>query len=80
MSVDDLVAEGDRVAARVILTGTHTGEPFLGIAAERQRVRASSSSTSCSATTPAKASSTGPRSARTDLMRQLGAAAALSPS
>ena len=36
MSVEDLVAEGDRVAARVILTGTHTGEPFLGIAAERQ--------------------------------------------
>jgi predicted ester cyclase len=31
MSVDDLIGENDRVAARVTLTGTHTGEPFLGI-------------------------------------------------
>jgi predicted ester cyclase len=31
MTVADLVGEGDRVAARVILTGTHTGEPFFGI-------------------------------------------------
>jgi predicted ester cyclase len=31
MSVDDLIGENDRVAARVTLTGTHTGEPFFGI-------------------------------------------------
>jgi predicted ester cyclase len=31
--VDDLVAEGDRVAARVSMTGTHTGEPLFGIPA-----------------------------------------------
>jgi predicted ester cyclase len=38
MSVQDLVAEGDKVAARVILTGTHTGAPFLGVAASRNSV------------------------------------------
>jgi predicted ester cyclase len=38
MSVEDLVAEGDRVATRVRLTGTHTGAPFLGIAASGNRV------------------------------------------
>ena len=31
MSVQDLIAEGDRVAARVVLTGTHTGAPIAGI-------------------------------------------------
>jgi predicted ester cyclase len=31
-SVEDLVAEGDRVAARVHLTGTHTGAPLFGVA------------------------------------------------
>src|SRR5437763_4077790 len=30
MSVEDLIAEGDRVAARVVLTGTHTGAPIAG--------------------------------------------------
>jgi predicted ester cyclase len=29
--VQDIVAEGDRVAARVVLTGTHTGAPLFGI-------------------------------------------------
>ncbi len=38
MSVEDLVAEDDRVAARVILTGTHTGAPFFGISASGNRV------------------------------------------
>jgi predicted ester cyclase len=31
MQVEDLIGENDRVAARVTLTGTHTGEPFFGI-------------------------------------------------
>ena len=33
MAVADLVGEADRVAARVIVTGTHSGEPLLGIPA-----------------------------------------------
>ncbi|MCU1426446.1 MAG: hypothetical protein JWL83_446 [Actinomycetia bacterium] len=39
MSVEDLVAEGDRVAARVILTGTHTGDAFFGVPAAGTAVR-----------------------------------------
>ncbi|MBV9953363.1 MAG: ester cyclase [Acidimicrobiia bacterium] len=37
--VEDLVAEGDRVAARVTLTGTYTGEPFGATQPQGQRVR-----------------------------------------
>jgi predicted ester cyclase len=36
--VEDLVAEGDRVAARVTLTGTYTGEPIGGMEPQGQRV------------------------------------------
>jgi predicted ester cyclase len=38
-SVDDLVAEADRVAARVSLTGTHTGEPLFGTPATGRRIQ-----------------------------------------
>ena len=38
MTVADIVGEGDRVAARVILAGTHTGEPFFGIPAAGRAV------------------------------------------
>jgi predicted ester cyclase len=37
-SVDDLVAEGDRVAARVSMTGTHTGAPLFGVEASGRRI------------------------------------------
>ncbi|HEX4430456.1 MAG TPA: ester cyclase [Frankiaceae bacterium] len=37
--VDDLVGEGDRVAARVSMTGTHAGEPLFGIPATGGRIR-----------------------------------------
>ena len=29
MTVEDLIAEGDRVTARVVMTGTHTGDDVL---------------------------------------------------
>lgn len=32
-SVEDIVAEGNTVAARVRMTGTHTGSPLLGVPA-----------------------------------------------
>ncbi len=32
-SVEDIVAEGDTVAARVRITGTHTGTPLFGVPA-----------------------------------------------
>jgi len=37
--VNDIVAEGDRVAARVSLTGTHTGEPLFGTPACGGRIQ-----------------------------------------
>jgi len=37
-AVQDLIAEGDRVAARVYLTGTHTGAPLFGAPAAGGRV------------------------------------------
>jgi predicted ester cyclase len=33
VKVADLIAEGDKVAARVLMTGTHTGAAVFGIAA-----------------------------------------------
>lgn len=39
VSVEDLIAEGDKVAARVILTGTHTGTPLFGKPATGRRIR-----------------------------------------
>jgi predicted ester cyclase len=39
MTVEDLIAEGDRVAARVVATGTHTGAPIAGIDALGHPVR-----------------------------------------
>lgn len=39
VSVEDLVAEGDHVAARVVMTGTHTGTPLFGRAAKGRPVR-----------------------------------------
>jgi steroid delta-isomerase-like uncharacterized protein len=30
-TIEDLIAEGDRVAARMTFSGTHTGGPFMGI-------------------------------------------------
>ena len=38
MTVADLLAEGDRVAARVVLTGTHTGADLMGIPATGRKV------------------------------------------
>ena len=38
-TVEDLVAEGDRVAARVSMTGTHTGEPLFGAPATGGRIQ-----------------------------------------
>src|SRR5919109_2528416 len=36
-AIDDLIAEGDKVVARIIMTGTHTGD-FWGIPATGKRV------------------------------------------
>ena len=30
-TIEDMIAEGDKVAYRVTITGTHTGRPFMGI-------------------------------------------------
>ncbi|HYC25437.1 MAG TPA: ester cyclase [Roseiarcus sp.] len=38
VEIVDLIAEGDRVAARLSLTGTHRGE-FMGIAATNNQVK-----------------------------------------
>lgn len=39
MEVEDLVAEGNRVAARVTLTGTHTGSPLFGLPPSGRQIR-----------------------------------------
>ena len=78
MSVEDLVAEDDRVAARVILTGTHTGAPFFGIAASGNRVSVEQFHfVQCNDAGQGVVhwAAVGVE----DLMRQLGATAALSP-
>jgi predicted ester cyclase len=37
-TVEDMVAEGDKVAYRVTITGTHTGGPYLGLAATGKKI------------------------------------------
>jgi predicted ester cyclase len=39
MTVEDVIAEDDRVAVRAILAGTHTGAPIAGIEAKGNPVR-----------------------------------------
>ena len=39
--IEDMIAEGDRVAARVTMTGTHEGE-FMGMPASGKQIRVSS--------------------------------------
>ena len=38
VSIDDLIAEGDRVVARFTMTGTHTGAEFLGLPASGRKI------------------------------------------
>ena len=37
-TVEDMVAEGDKVAYRVTITGTHTGVPYMGVAASGKKI------------------------------------------
>jgi predicted ester cyclase len=37
-AVEDMVAEGDKVAYRVTITGTHTGGPFMGVAPTGKKI------------------------------------------
>jgi predicted ester cyclase len=37
-TIDDMVAEGDKVAYRVTITGTHTGRPYMGIAPSGKKI------------------------------------------
>jgi predicted ester cyclase len=37
-TIEDLVIEGDRAAVRYVSTATHTGTPFLGVAAAGARI------------------------------------------
>ena len=37
-TVEDMVAEGDKVAYRVTITGTHTGGPFMGVAPSGKKI------------------------------------------
>src|SRR3954453_7221258 len=39
LAIEETVAEGDRVAARIICTGTHTGGPLFGVPAAGKPVR-----------------------------------------
>ena len=38
MTIEDLIAEGDKVCVRMTLTGTHTGE-YLGVAPTGKKIR-----------------------------------------
>lgn len=38
VSIDDLIAEGDRVVARFTMTGIHTGADFLGLSASGRKI------------------------------------------
>ncbi len=37
-TVEDMVAEGDKVAYRVTITGTHTGGPYMGVAPSGKKI------------------------------------------
>jgi predicted ester cyclase len=37
-TVEDMVAEGDKVAYRVTVTGSHTGGPYLGLAPTGKKI------------------------------------------
>lgn len=37
-AIEDMVAEGDKVAYRVTITGTHTGAPFRGLAPSGKKI------------------------------------------
>ena len=41
VSIDDLIAEGDRVAARFTMMGTHTGADFLGLPPSGRKINVS---------------------------------------
>jgi predicted ester cyclase len=38
MTISDMIAEGDKVAGIRTMTGTHTGEPFMGIPATGNKI------------------------------------------
>ena len=38
MEAQDIIASGDKVVARVLATGTHTGEAFMGVPTTGKRV------------------------------------------
>lgn len=40
--IEQIVGEGDLVAVRTTVTGTHTGQPFLGVPASGKQVRVES--------------------------------------
>jgi len=37
-TIEDMVAEGDKVAYRVTIKGTHTGRPFMGVAPSGKKI------------------------------------------
>jgi predicted ester cyclase len=37
-TIEDIVAEGDKVAYRVTITGTHTGVPYMGVAPSGKKI------------------------------------------
>jgi predicted ester cyclase len=37
-TVEDMVAEGDKVAYRVTITGAHTGGPYMGVAPSGKKI------------------------------------------
>ena len=39
VAIEDLIAEGDKVVMRFVITGTHTGAPFMGIPAAGVKIR-----------------------------------------
>jgi len=37
-TIEDMIAEGDKVAYRVTITGTHTGGPYMGLAPSGKKI------------------------------------------